>query len=79
MNQLKAFWEYGTTKPIQRIGLIVIAFGILLSVMWSIDYEGSIDSGVGFYFYNIKKYPPTYEDDGFYPNSRKTSPFRAGI
>ena len=37
MNQLKAFWEYGTTKPIQRVGLIVLMLGLVISILWADD------------------------------------------
>ena len=37
MKQLKAFWGYGTNKPVQRIGLVVLVLGLVISVLWAND------------------------------------------
>lgn len=63
---LKKFWNYGTYKPIQRIGLIIILIGFLISLSYSIKMNHWFLDGVKYYFYSLSNYPPEYKYDGFY-------------
>lgn len=36
---MKKLWSYGTTYPVQRIGLIILILGIISFILWCIESE----------------------------------------
>ena len=48
---IKKMWSYGTQKPVQRIGLILLCVGIISFVLWDInDTAFRFSSYYGFYW-----------------------------
>lgn len=63
---IKKIWTYGTYRPVQRIGLIVILSGLILSLLYSVKINHWFSDGVKYYVYSLWNYPPEYRYDGVY-------------
>ncbi len=63
---LKKFWNYGTYKPVQRIGLLIILLGLILSFAYSVKVNYWFYEGVKYYFFTVFERPPEFKYDGFY-------------
>lgn len=58
---LRIIWDYGTRAPIQRVGLILLFCGILISMMWAHE-----SSSLKYYFQDVIEYPPRNSGEWFY-------------
>ena len=70
MNRLKLFWEYGTKKPVQRVGLIILTIGLIISILWANDqlfyHSDASYLSLPEYLNIVVNDPPKYRDGYFY-------------
>lgn len=48
---MKKLWEYGTAKPVQRLGVIILVIGLLSLISWMVNRDLSFDDLFDSYYF----------------------------
>lgn len=53
---INKLWIYGTKKPVQRVGVIVLAIGVISSILWMVESGRALEI-----FFNSYYFPRSYD------------------